>query len=140
MKKPVLWIFFLVCIASIAFAQDPNAEKYARKINTKITKKHLSILASDKYEGRETGKRGAEMAAAYISREFKKLKLLAPVNGSYLQQVSLIETSMFVNSFEVNKNALNPGKDFQFNGSGEARTIQANELLFFARGTELELK
>jgi len=140
MKKPVLWIFFLVCIASIAFAQDPNAEKYAQKINTKITKKHLSILASDKYEGRETGKRGAEMAAAYISREFKKLKLLAPVNGSYLQQVSLIETSMFVNSFEVNKNVLNAGKDFQFNGSGEARTIQANELLFFARGTELELK
>lgn len=140
MKKPVLWIFFLVCIASIAFAQDPNAEKYARKINTKITKKHLSILASDKYEGRETGKRGAEMAAAYISREFKKLKLLAPVNGSYLQQVSLIETSMFVNFFEVNKNVLNADKDFQFKGSGEAKTIQANELFFIARGTELELK
>jgi hypothetical protein len=27
MKKPVLWILFLVCIASIAIAQDPNAEK-----------------------------------------------------------------------------------------------------------------
>ena len=140
MKKPVLWILFLVCIASIAIAQDPNAKKYALKINAKITKKHLSILASDKYEGRETGKRGAEMAATYISGEFKKLKLLAPVNGSYLQQVSLIETSMFVNSFEVNKNVLNEGKDFQFNGSGEARTIQAKELLFIAKGTELELK
>jgi len=139
-KKPVLWTFFLVCISSIAFAQDPNAEKYAQKINAKITKKHLSILASDKYEGRETGKRGAEMAADYISREFKKLKLLAPVNGSYLQQVSLIETSMFVNSFEVNKNVLNAGKDFQFNGSGEARIIKANELLFISRETELELK
>ena len=140
MKKSVLWIFFLVCTASIAFAQNPNAEKYARKINAKITQKHLSILASDQYEGRETGKRGAEMAAAYISNEFKRLKLLAPVNGSYLQQVSLIETSMFVNSFEVNKNVLNSGKDFKFNGSGEAKTIQANELLFIPSGTALDLK
>jgi hypothetical protein len=140
MKKPVLWTIFLVCIVSIAFSQDQNAEKYARKIDAKITRKHLSILASDKYEGRETGQRGAELAAAYISREFKKLKLLAPVNDTYLQQVSMIETSMFVNSFEFNKNVLNAGKDFQFNGSGEARTIQANELLFIGRGTELELK
>jgi hypothetical protein len=51
-------------------------------------------LASDKYEGRETGKRGAEMAAAYLAGEFKKLKLIAPVKGSYLQDVELIETSM----------------------------------------------
>jgi len=138
MKKPVLWAFFLVGIASLALAQDPNAEKYAGKINSKITKKHLNILASDKYEGRETGKRGAEMAAAYIAREFKKLKLLAPVNGSYLQQVSLIETSMLVNSFEVNKNVLSSGKDFQFSGSGEAKTIQANELLFIAKESELK--
>jgi len=140
MKKPVLWTFFLVGIASLALAQDPNAEKYSGKINPKITKKHLSILASDKYEGRETGKHGAEMAAAYIAREFKKLKLIAPVNGSYLQQVSLIETSMLVNSIEVNKNVLSSGKDFLFSGSGEARTIQSNELLFIASGRESELK
>lgn len=131
---------FLAGIASQSLAQDLNAEKYAGKINAKITKKHLSILASDKYEGRETGKPGAEMAADYIAREFKKLKLIAPVNGSYLQQVSLIETSMLVNSFEVNKNVLSPGKDYQFSGSGEAKTIQANELLFIAKGTESELK
>jgi len=140
MKKPVLCAFFLVGIVSLALAQDPNAEKYAGKINPKITKKHLGILASDKYEGRETGKRGAEMAATYIAREFKKLKLLAPVNGSYLQRVSLIETSMLINSFEVNKNVLSSGKDFQFSVSGDAKAIQSNELLFIARGTESELK
>ncbi|WP_090700067.1 M28 family peptidase [Daejeonella rubra] len=140
MKKPVLWALFLAGITSQSLAQDPNAEKYAGNINAKITKKHLSILASDKFEGRETGKRGAEMAAAYIAREFKKLKLIAPVNGSYLQQVSLIETSMLVHSFELNKNVLSSGKDFQFSGSGEARTIQANELLFIAKETESELK
>jgi len=139
-KKPVFGALLLIGITTIALAQDPNAEKYAGKINSKITKKHLSILASDKYEGRETGKRGAEMAATYIAGEFKKLKLIAPVNGSYLQQVSLIETSVIVNSFELNNNKLNPDKDFQFSGSGEAKIIQSNEILFIAKVTEKEVK
>ena len=139
-KKLVFGALLLVGITTITLAQDPIAEKYAGKINSKITEKHLSILASDKFEGRETGKRGAEMAAAYIAREFKKLKLIAPVNGSYLQQVSLIETSMLVHSFELNKNIMGPDKDFQFSGSGEAKTIQTKELLYLANGTESELQ
>jgi len=139
-KKLLFGAFILVGIATIALAQDLNAKKYAEKINSKFAKKHLIILASDKFEGRETGKRGAEMAAAYIAKEFKKLKLIAPVNGSYLQQVSLIETSMLVNSFEVNKDILSSGKDFQFSVSGEAKTIQAKELLFLAIGTESEMQ
>jgi hypothetical protein len=139
-KKPVFGALLLIGIATTALSQDPNAERYAGNINAKITKKHLRILASDKFEGRETGKRGAEMAAAYIAGEFKKMDLIAPVNGSYLQQVSLIETSMLVHSFELNNTLLSPDKDFQFSGSGEARTIQANELLYLAKGTESELK
>ena len=140
MKKYFLWALFLTGVSSSGYSQDLIAQKYASEINAKGTRKHLSILASDKFEGRETGKRGAEMAAAYLAREFKKLKLAAPVNGSYLQDVQLIETSIVVNSLEVNNSKLLPWNDFTFTGSGETRTIQADEVTFIGFGTESDLK
>ena len=96
MLKQSLWLLLVASISINGYAQDPNAQKFAEQITAKIAKKHLSILASDKFEGRETGKRGAEMAAAYIANEFKQLKLVAPVNGSYIQNVPLTETSFEV--------------------------------------------
>ena len=138
MKKK-LSLLLSVLIALNVFAQDPVAEKYAAEINPKITKKHLSILASDRYEGRETGKKGAEMAAAYLAKEFKKLGLLAPVNGSYHQDVELIETTILTSKFDINNFSLKPGKDYNFNGSGEAKTVQSNEVIFIANPTETVL-
>ncbi len=140
MKKQLPGLLLLALISIQCLAQDPIAQKYAAEISAKRTKKHLKVLASDKFEGRETGKRGAEMAAAYLAREFKKLNLDAPVNNSYLQDVPLIETTMLVNLLEVNGIKLQAGTDFIFSGSGEAKTINANELIFIGFGTESDLK
>jgi len=140
MKKQLTGLLLFAIFSIQCFAQDSAAQKYAAEINAKRTKKHLKVLASDKYEGRETGKRGAEMAAAYLEREFKKLKLTAPVKGSHLQDVELIETSIFVNSFEVNGNKLQYKTDFTFSGSGEAKIINANEITFIGSGIESDLK
>lgn len=140
MKKQLTGLILSAVISFQCFAQDPAAQKYAAEITAKRTKKHLKVLASDKYEGRETGKRGAEMAAAYLAREFKKLKLIAPVNSSYLQDVELIETSIVVNSFEINGTKLQYGAEFTFSGSGEAKIINADEVIFIGAGTESDLK
>jgi len=140
MKRQLTSLILFAVISIQCFAQDPAAQKYAAEINAKRTKKHLKVLASDKLEGRETGKRGAEMAAAYLAREFKKLKLIAPVKGSYLQVVELIETSLVVNSFEVNSIKLQSGTDFTFSGSGESKTIITEEIIFIGSGTESDLK
>jgi hypothetical protein len=140
MKRQLTSLILFAAISIQCFAQDPAAQKYASEINAKRTKKHLQVLASDKFEGRETGKHGAEMSAKYLAHEFKKLKLIAPIKGSYLQDVELIETSIVVNSFEVNGNKLEYKTDFSFSGSGEAKIIHANELTFIGLGTESELK
>ena len=140
MKKQIAGFLLLAIISIQCFAQDPAAQKYASEINAKRTKKYLKVLASDKFEGRETGKHGAEMSANYLAHEFKKLKLIAPVKGSYLQDVELIETSIVVNSLEVNGNKIEYKTDFSFSGSGEAKIIHANELTFIGLGTESELK
>lgn len=136
--KQLSLIVSLLFISIYGYSQNSIVQKYATEINAQLTKKHLSILASDKFEGRETGKRGAEMAATYIAKEFKKLKLIAPLNGSYFQNVELIETSMRVNSFVANNHLLKAGEDFLFNGSGEAKVIEAAEIIFLTDAATAE--
>ncbi|HYG20185.1 MAG TPA: arginyl aminopeptidase, partial [Ohtaekwangia sp.] len=75
--------------ACCAFAQDPVARQYGDLITTQDLKDNLSILASDALEGRETGKRGQKMAAAFIKAHFEELGLTGPVDGKYFQPVEL---------------------------------------------------
>ncbi|MGB4397992.1 MAG: M28 family peptidase [Daejeonella sp.] len=132
--KQSVWALLVLCFSMHAFAQDPIAQKYAGVITPKLGKKHLRILASDKFEGRETGKSGAEKAANYIAKEFKKLGLIAPVNGSYFQEVPLVETKFEVSSFTANGTTLTQGKDFLFSGSGAGKTITASDIVFIGYG------
>ncbi|MEO9872367.1 M28 family peptidase [Ekhidna sp.] len=75
-------------------AQDKTAIKYAKTITSEDLKEHLSILASDEYEGRETGTKGQKMAAEYIANHFKSLGLEPPVDGSYFQKFNLTQSSI----------------------------------------------
>jgi len=138
MKKSYLLIAALA-IGTCASAQkttDPT--KYAKLITAEDAKKHLSILASDEYEGRETGKPGAEKAANYIAAEFKRLGLQAPVDGSYFFNVPLTENSMKI-SFSVNGQVAANGQDFFTRSNVADNSITANEIVFVGYGTEAEL-
>jgi hypothetical protein len=112
MKKVSLFITALAIGASACAQQNATAVKYGKLITAEDAKKHLSILASDEFEGRETGKPGAEKAANYIAGEFKKLGLQAPVNGSYFFDVPLSEVSLKVTAFNINGQAFANGEDF----------------------------
>src|SRR5688572_29408508 len=60
-----------------------QALKYAQETITEADlEKHLRIIASDAYEGRETGEKGQKMAADYISGHFKNLGLQGPVKNT----------------------------------------------------------
>ncbi len=59
------------------------ATTYGQTITAADLSKHLTIIASDEYEGRNTGEKGQKMAADYISREFREDGLVGPVqNGT----------------------------------------------------------
>lgn len=66
----------------------PNdmAKKYASSITPEDLNKHLSILASDEYEGRETAMPGQKKAAAYIENHFKNIGLSPGIRGTSYQQ------------------------------------------------------
>ena len=56
--------------------------KYSETITSKDLYKHISVLASDSLEGRETGKRGQKMAADYIMNHFKDIEIPTYKNNS----------------------------------------------------------
>ena len=84
-------------------AADPSAPAkvdipttYANTITQADLRQHLTILASDAYEGRETGEKGQKMAADYISKQFQELGLTGPVQGSdnpYLQHFTMVRST-----------------------------------------------
>jgi Zn-dependent M28 family amino/carboxypeptidase len=139
MKKLSLWITAVGFTLNACAQQNATAVKYGKLISAEDAKKHLSILASDAYEGRETGKRGAEMAANYIAAEFKRLGLQAPVNGSYFLNVPLTENQLKINAFTINGQEFANWKDFFLQGNFPDKNVTANDIVFVGYGTEAEL-
>ena len=91
--KQILLIAALFTISISTWGQ--TRKDYAETITADGIKQHLMILASDEYEGRETGKPGQKKAAKYISNHFKEIGLEGPINGSenpYYQPVPLTQT------------------------------------------------
>jgi hypothetical protein len=84
---------------SLAVPQQSKIKKSARSGYESITvvdlKKHLTILASDSLEGRETAMPGQKKAARYIAGHFKKLGL-KPLgdSGTYFQRFDLDVTRL----------------------------------------------
>ena len=78
--RPALLLLVAACqAASPAGSADQSASDTAR------IRHDVSFLASDALEGRATGSRGNDTAAAFIARRFAALGLTAPAGG-YLQK------------------------------------------------------
>lgn len=71
-KSSVLYLLvgILIYIPTVLSAQLP------KRVDGEGIKKIISVIASDEYQGRETGTKGSEMVEDYFANEFKKLKLL----------------------------------------------------------------
>src|SRR5688572_3895070 len=60
----------------------------AQVVSIENLKRHVYTLASDDFEGRGTGEKGEDKAAAYIVKELKKLKLLPKGTKKFYQPFS----------------------------------------------------
>jgi len=135
MKRIVVFIGALF-IAVIGFGQpNPTAVKFASLITEADLKADLTILASDAMEGRETGKRGQKMAAAFIAAYFEDLGLKAPVAGSYYQPVPLYSTGAPI----VSLNEL-AREEFIYSGSGQTDGKSTIQLVFAGTGSDAEIE
>lgn len=130
--------FFVVCILfQIKLsAQNKDAAKYAAMVNEDGLKSHLTVIADDNMEGRETGTEGQRKAAAYIAKHFKSLGL-KPVKSTenYQQLFPLKKDSAASAKISINNNDLITGKDFLIPlSSNETNQFNSNMIVFAGYG------
>ncbi len=113
MKKTFALAILLQCLQLITFAQADTASKFAATITVSDLKKHLTIIAGDEMEGRETGTEGQRKAAAYIEAQYKLMGLLSAekLNG-YQQFYPLYKDSLVSSELIINGKPAEFGKDY----------------------------
>ncbi len=91
---------------TIAISSDTSdiAVKIANTITAADIKVHLDILASDEYEGRETGKEGNRKAAQYIANHYDQLGLPNIGDDGKFQKVAFTWSKWDEKSIYVNDN------------------------------------
>lgn len=135
MKQLFLFLTLLFGIATLS-AQTNDASDYASLINAENLKAHLSIIAGEEMEGRETGTDGQRKAAAYIEEQFKKLGLLPPaVLNGYQQLYPLSIDSITGSTVKVGKKTLTYGIDFYSQAiNNDSKKITAKKIVFAGYG------
>ena len=120
-------------------SKKETTEKYANTITVEELKKHLTILASDEYEGRETGKKGQIMTGDYLKNEFIKMGIAPGNNGSYFQNFTLTETTSPTGIFNYKNKIFNYLEDFYFyqnytSVNNVTINVQTEDIIFVSHG------
>jgi len=121
---------------------DTIAVKYSETIRKEDIEKHLNIIASDEYEGRETGKKGQKMAAEYISNHFAALGIppfdsVVSKNGKgYYQEFPLEIQSPEGSSIKIEEKSFEFLKDYYFFPGFDDIKMVKKELLFVGYGID----
>jgi hypothetical protein len=122
-------------------AIDDLPANLAATITADDLRAHLSILASDEYEGRETGTEGNRKAAEYIANHFKSLGLpRIGDDNSYYQNVMFTWTKWDEASLVVNGEKFRHLWDFLSfpSRNGEMAMAQIDEVVFLGYGIDDE--
>jgi hypothetical protein len=128
-------LLIMILSGSISvFAQDPVAMQYGNAITAADLKEYLSILASDAMEGRETGKRGQKMAAAFIAAHFQEIGLAGPVNEEYYQPVRLYTTVPGDSYIKAGEKVYKNFQEIVFSGTEDTHGEISLPLIFAGKG------
>lgn len=136
-------LFTIIGVAGVLtlYAQkvtkDTRAVSFANTIVADDLEKHLKILASDEYEGRETCKPGQKKAADYLFNYYENLKL-DPLNNTdiYFQRLPLIVQQPKGLSMEWNGQKLKYGDDYTCPSGMLDGTFSTDSIVFIGYGIE----
>jgi hypothetical protein len=105
-------------------------------------RRHLTELASDAYQGRETGQPGQKKAAEYLARQFAGLGLRGPItegSNPYWQSFGLVKTTPNgYASISINGRYFDQMRDFIGFGASPFSTPTAAAPVFLGFGIETE--
>ena len=137
MKKIYASLFCVFFLFQLTKAQDTTAIRFGNQIKANELKKYLSVLASDEYEGRETGEKGQKMAAEYIMNNFKSFGIpeLKQLENGYYQTFPLDVFQPQKISLTANKKNYKQNEDyFAYSSVLFDTTYNLNEIVFAGYG------
>ncbi len=155
MKHTIVLFLFSITFNLSIWAQPPNAKAaadaglsleeyipvpFAQTITAEQLRQHLTILASDDFEGREAGTPGNDKAAEYLADQFQSFGLPPVVDGSYFQKVAFNWSQWETIELKMNDKTYRHGVDFisfsTRNSTLEQKEVK--EVLFLGYGIEDE--
>jgi Zn-dependent M28 family amino/carboxypeptidase len=127
---------FLFMVA-VGFSQTDDAAKYAGTIRIAELQKHLTIIAADDMQGRETGTEGQRKAAAYIENFFKTAGLSASIPAKGYQQFYPLYKDSMISQLMLSNKSAEYGTDYisqvNLNDSGK---FSSKKIVFVGYGIE----
>ncbi|WP_316819076.1 M28 family peptidase [Pedobacter nyackensis] len=109
--KNITTILLFALLSLPVFSQNNKISYLEQTVNNQNAYRHLSIIASDRFEGRYTGTKGAWLAANYIRNQFKYQGLKGPIYGKYFQSLGFVYDRRYI-SLKIGKNRMVAEKDF----------------------------
>lgn len=134
MKRFSFLLLGIISTSNTVFSQQISV-KYAETITADDLKKHLTYIASDELEGRDTGSEGQRKAAEYIANHFQSVGLSPIVPGpfgsrSYFQKFKLFKNGWQDAYIKVGNNKRLHFQDFYPNGLVHIPDEVTSELIF----------
>ncbi|HPH84228.1 MAG TPA: M28 family peptidase [Ferruginibacter sp.] len=136
--KKISLLITMFCLVLAGMAQKDASPRFADLITSESLKKHLTIIAGEEMEGRETGTEGQRKAAAYIEAQFKQmgLKTAAGITG-YQQFYPLYQDSLLSSSLNIGSAGAQYGVDYICPAmNNENGTFESNKIVFAGYGID----
>lgn len=111
MRPAKILFFFFLALLFVSCNSSSDKEKALATITVEDIVRQSKTLGSDEFQGRKPCTEGEKITINYLKSEFERLGLEAPVNGSYFQDVKLME---ILNT---------PDKNLRIEGNGKQTDI-----------------
>lgn len=89
--KSIIWFIPFSLLIGGCSTKDNKVSQAENSINAIDMTVHVRTLASDDFQGRKPFTKGETLTIEYLAKEFEKIGLKAPYNGSYFQEVPMVE-------------------------------------------------
>ncbi|MFM7078390.1 MAG: M28 family peptidase [Bacteroidota bacterium] len=126
MSASVVFSIFLIFVSEVGYSQ--GYVRFASLISPTVLKQHVSVLASDSLEGRETAEPGMQKAVAYVEKELRSFGLKPAFGNSFRQEVPFVKWSLGSFTISLGEKEYIPGTDFYMLPPGNT-----NQLFFSSK-------
>src|SRR5256714_8188081 len=113
-------VVLLICALSLGAQQPaltPSVRTALDHISADSLRGHLSFIASDALEGRNTPSRGLDIAAEYIAAQFRRAGLEPAGDDGYFQIANFLTAETNLDSFRL-----------EFHDRGETIRVSPNQV------------